>query len=186
MNRLLIAMLFILTMNSKSFGQQMIPNQKGFEISYSVFPRSPEKQNYELATGLVSYKKNGNYVFGMGEYSRKYYDYRNYDIPIDTFLFNSGYSFYLWGDLMRNVNLNLGISGLAGYEQVNRGKVILYDGSLLDSTENFIYGAGSKLSLESYLTEHLVFTINGQLRFLQNSELGVLHSLFGCGLRYNF
>lgn len=179
-------MLFILTMNAASYAQQMIPKQKGFEISYSVFPGSPEKRNYIIAAGLVSYKKNGNYLFGMGEYSRKYNEYRNYNIPIDIFLLNSGYSFYLWGDSMRNVNLNLGFSGLIGYEQINSGQSALYDGSALYSTENFIYGAAGKLSLESYLTEHLVFIVNGQLRFLQSSQLGVLQSLFGCGLRCNF
>lgn len=34
--------------------QQMIPKQKGFEISYSVFPKSPEKQNYNLGAGIIS------------------------------------------------------------------------------------------------------------------------------------
>ncbi len=186
MSRLLIAVLFILVMNVQLFAQQMIPKQKGVEISYSVFLNSPEKQNYVLAAGLVSYAKNGNYWFGLAEYSRKYYEYRAYDIPIDTFLFNGGYSFYLWGDSMRNVNLNLGISGLVGYEHVNRGQAYLFDGSLLNSTESFVYGAGGKLSVESYVTKHLVFMVNGQLRFLQNSELGALHVLFGCGLRFNF
>lgn len=66
----------------------MIPKQKGFEISYSVFPQSPEKQNYVLGAGVISYTKNGNYLFGLAEYSRKYYEYAHYDIPIDTFLFN--------------------------------------------------------------------------------------------------
>lgn len=179
-------MLFILTMNVQSSAQQMIPKQKGFEISYSVFPNSPEKQNYALAAGLVTYAKNGNYWFGLAEYSRKYYEYRNYDIPIDTYLLNAGYSFYLVGDSMRNVNLNLGLGSLVGYEQVNRNKPILYDGSLLDSTESFVYGVSGKLSLESYLTEYIVFIVDGQLRFLQNSQLGTLHSLIGLGLRYNF
>lgn len=186
MNKLFRVMIFILIMNVRSFAQQMIPGQKGFEMSYSVFPNSPEKQNYVLTAGLISYGKNGKYFFGIAEYSRKYYEYRDYDIPIDTFLFNGGYSFYLLGDSMRNVNLNFGISGVAGYEQVNRGKSNLYDGSILNETESFIYGASGKLSLESYLTEHLVFTVNGQLRFLKASQLGALHSLFGFGLRYNF
>lgn len=186
MKRLLITMLFMLTMNAALHAQQMIPKQIGLELSYSVFPGSPQKLNYVLATGLVSYQKNGNYLFGLVEYNRKYNEYRDYDIPIDTFLLNAGYSFYLGGDLMRNVNLTLSVSGLAGYEQVNKGKAILYDGSQLDSAERFVYGAGSKLSLESYLTEHLVFSVNGQLRFLQNTHLGVLPFLFGCGLRYNF
>ncbi|MDQ0781399.1 conjugal transfer protein TraO [Chryseobacterium sp. W4I1] len=186
MSRLLIATLFLITINIESFAQQMIPGQTGIEFSYSVFPNSPKKQNYMLSTGLVSYAKNGHYFFGLAEYSRKYYEYTNYNIPIDTFLLSGGYSFYVWGDLMRNVNLNLGIGGLVGYEQVNRGNELIYDGSLLKSTGNFIYGASSKLSLESYLTGHLVFLVNGQLRFLKNSQMAEFHCLFGFGIRYNF
>lgn len=186
MSKLFTVIIMILTFNVKSFAQQMIPKQKGFEISYAIFPKSPEKQNYALSAGIISYGKNGKYFFGMAEYSRKYYKYSNYDIPIETFLLNSGYSFYLFGDTLRNFNFNFGISGLVGYEQVNRGMCKLDDGSILNETENFIYGAAGKLSLESYLTEHLVLTLNGQLRFLQDSQLGALHSLFGFGLRYNF
>ncbi|MFW2135527.1 conjugal transfer protein TraO [Chryseobacterium sp. TY4] len=186
MKKLLITMLFIFTLNVQSFAQQMIPKQKGFEISYSVFPKSPEKQNYVFAAGLISYGNNGRYFFGRAEYSRKFYEYRNYDIPIDTFLLHAGYSFYLIGDSMRNVNLNFGLGALAGYEVVNRNEPILYDGSLLNTTESFVYGVSGKLSLESYLTEHIVFIVDGQLSVLQNSQRGTLHSLMGVGLRYNF
>ncbi|WP_288447062.1 conjugal transfer protein TraO [uncultured Chryseobacterium sp.] len=186
MKRLLIAFLFIITMNVESFAQQMIPKQKGFEISYSLFPSSPEKQNYVLAAGLISYGKNGNYLFGLAEYSRKYYEYTNYNIPIEMFLFNGGYSFYLGGDFMRNVNLNMVIGGLAGYEQVNKGNELLYDGSMLTETDHFIYGVNGKLSIESYLTPHLVFMVNGQLRYLKNSQKAQLQALFGVGIRCNF
>lgn len=186
MNKIFLAVIFIITMSIETLAQQMIPNQKGFEISYSVFTQSPEKQNYALGAGVISYTKNGNYLFGLGEYSRKYYEYAHYDILIDTFLFNGGYSLYVWGDLMRNVNINLGLGGLAGYEQINRGNEMIYDGSIINATENFIYGAGGKLSIESYLTEHLIFLVNGQIRYLQNSQLGEVQTLFGFGMRFNF
>ena len=186
MNRLFLNTALLLTISIQSFAQQMIPKQKGLEISYSVFPQSPEKQNYALGAGVISYTKNGNYFFGLAEYSRKYYEYAHYDIPIDTFLFNGGYSLYMWGDLMRNVNINLGLGGLVGYEKINRGNKTIYDGSIINATENFIYGASGKLSLESYLTDHWVFLVNGQLRYLQNSQLGEFHALFGFGMRFNF
>ncbi|MGN7756796.1 conjugal transfer protein TraO [Chryseobacterium sp. 22532] len=57
---------------------------------------------------------------------------------------------------------------------------------MLDSTNNFIYGIGGRLSLESYLTEHLVFIVHGQLRFLLNNHIGVSHALLGFGIRFNF
>ncbi|WP_330746948.1 conjugal transfer protein TraO [Chryseobacterium sp. CP-77] len=186
MNKIFLAIILTIALNSKTFAQQMIPGQTGIEFSYSVFPKSPEKQNYMLSTGLVSYSKNGNYFFGLAEYGRKYYKYTGCDIPIDSFLLSGGYSFYIWGDFMRNVNLNLGIGGFVGYEQVNRGNELLYDGSMLTATDNFIYGTNGKLSIESYLTEHLVFLVNGQLRFLKNSQMAQLSSLFGVGIRYNF
>lgn len=186
MNKIFLAIILIIAMGKKTLAQQMIPHQKGFEITYSVFPQSPEKQNYALGAGIISYTKNGNYLFGLTEYSRKYYEYTDYDIPIDTFLFNGGYSLHLWGDLMRNLNINFGIGGLAGYEQINKGNEMIYDGSNINATGNFIYGAGGKLSLESYLTEHLVFLVNGQLRYLPNSQLGQFYALFGFGMRFNF
>lgn len=157
MNRIFLKTTLLLTISIQSFAQQMIPKQKGFEISYLVFPQSPEKQNYVLGAGVISYTKNGNYLFGLAEYGRKYYEYAHYDIPIDTFLFNGGYSLYVWGDLMRNVNINLGLGGLVGYEQINRGTEMIYDGSIVNLTGNFIYGANGKLSIESYLTDHCVF-----------------------------
>jgi hypothetical protein len=185
MDKILITTVLLLAIGVRSSAQQMIPKQKGFEISYSVFPQSPEKQNYVLTAGLISYAKNGNYVFGLAEYSRKYDEYNKYDIPIDTFTFSGGYSLYMWGDRMRNVNVNLGIGGLVGYEQINRGEEMLYDGSMLNANESFIYGANGRLSIESYLTDHWVFLANGQLRFLQNSQLGQFYTLFGFGIRYN-
>lgn len=186
MNKIFLAVILTIALSSKTFAQQMIPGQTGVEFSYSVFPKSPVKQNYTLSVGLVSYVKNGNYLFGLAEYSIKYYEYTNYSIPTDTFLLSGGYSFYLWGDIMRNVNLNLGIGGLVGYKQVNRGNELLYDGSMLTATDNFIYGVNGKLSIESYLTGHLVFLVNGQLRFLKNSQMAHFHSLLGAGIRYNF
>ncbi|WP_077416184.1 conjugal transfer protein TraO [Chryseobacterium sp. JV274] len=186
MHKIFLTVILTMIMGSKIFAQQMIPKQIGVEFTYSVFPKSPEKQNYMFNTGLVSYSKNGDYFFGLTEFSRKYYKYTSCDIPIDTFLLSGGYSFYVWGDFMRNVNLNLGIGGLVGYEHVNRGNELLYDGSMLTATDNFIYGANGKLSIESYLTEYLVFLVNGQLRFLKNSQMAQLSSLFGVGIRYNF
>lgn len=186
MKRIFLFMLLLIIISIRSNAQQMIPKQKGFELTYSVFPQSPEKQNYAYSAGLISYAKNGNYFFGLAEYIRKYHEYSNYNIPIDTLLFNGGYSLYLWGDAMRNININLGLGGVVGCEQLNRREEIIDDGAIISTTESFIYGVSGKLSIESYLTEHLVFLVNGHLRFLQNSRLGYFYALFGFGLRFNF
>ena len=61
MHKIFLTIIFTMIMSSKIFAQQMIPKQIGVEFTYSVFPKSPAKQNYMLSTGLVSYSKNGNY-----------------------------------------------------------------------------------------------------------------------------
>ncbi|TXF78870.1 conjugal transfer protein TraO [Chryseobacterium sp.] len=185
MNRI-FSLMILFTISMKLQAQQMIPKQKGLELAYSVFPQSPEKQNYAVSAGLISYAKKGNYFFCLAEYSRKYYEYTNVDIPIDIYLFNGGYSVYLWGDAMRNVNFNIGLGGVVGYEEVNAGVKTLSDSAVINSARQFIYGGSGKLSIESYLSEHLVFLVNGQLRFLHNSQPGGFYSLFGCGVRFNF
>ncbi len=93
MYKIFLIVIFMLTVNSKAFAQQMIPKQKGVEFSYSVFPQSPKKQNYALNVGIISYVRNGSYFFALAEYGRKYYEYTDYGIPIEMFLFNGGYSF---------------------------------------------------------------------------------------------
>ncbi|WP_415326332.1 conjugal transfer protein TraO [Chryseobacterium sp. MMS23-Vi53] len=186
MYTIFLTVIFMLTVSIKTFAQQMIPKQKGVELSYSVFPNSVAKKNYNIAAGIISYAKNGNYLFALAEYNKKYYEAVDYSIPVNTYLFNGGYSFYLLGDDMRNVNVNLGMGVLIGYEEINKGNEMLHDGSLISETENFIYGVTSKLSVELYLTGHFVFIVNGQLRFLQNSGLNKINTLCGLGLRYNF
>ena len=176
----------VLLASARSFAQQMIRKQIGFEISYAVYPQSPAKQNYALNLGLVSYAKNGNYFFTLAAYSSKNVDSEKYAIPVEIFLLNPGYSLYLWGDLMRNVNINFGVGGLAGYEMVNNNSEALDDGSRLYATGQLIYGANAKLSIESYLSGHWVFLVSGQLRFFQNSQLPQFQSLLSFGIRYNF
>lgn len=184
MDRLLIILMLTLGLSIKA--QQMLPGQTGIEVQYGLFPRSPDQQSYFLTAGLISYRYNGNYLFVQIEYDRKYFEYRSEDILTESFLSNAGYSFYLFGDRSRNVNVNLGFALTVGYEQLNKGAELLYDGSQLKETENFVYGGSANLSLESYLTANLVFLIDGRCRYLQNTQLSPVQSTIGVGFRYNF
>ncbi|WP_435524169.1 conjugal transfer protein TraO [Chryseobacterium indoltheticum] len=42
-----------------------------------------------------------------------------------------------------------------GYEHINQGEEMLYDGAKLLSESSFIYGTGAKLSLETYLSDRI-------------------------------
>ncbi|MBF6643946.1 conjugal transfer protein TraO [Chryseobacterium indologenes] len=184
MGRLLIILMLGLGLSLKA--QQMLPGQTGIEVQYGVFLKSPDQQSYILSAGLISYRNNGNYLFGTIEYNRKYFEYRSTDSPADIFLLNAGYSFYLFGDRSRNVNFNLGFAFTGGYEQLNKANELLHDGSQLTETENFVYGGLGNVSLESYLTANLVFLFECRWRYLQNTQLNPVQSTIGLGFRYNF
>jgi hypothetical protein len=166
--------------------QQMLPGQIGIEVQYGVFPKPEDHHHYFLSAGLVSYRNNGNYLFGTIEYDRKYFQYRSNDIPTDSFLLNVGYSFYFFGDRSRNVIFNLGFAVTAGFEQLNKANELMQDGSQLTETENFVYGCLGNVSLESYLTADFVFLVECRLRYLQNTQLNPVQSTIGLGFRYNF
>jgi hypothetical protein len=97
-----------------------------------------------------------------------------------------GYSFYLFADIRKNISLNAAITGLIGYETINRGNDILYDGAKILNEENFIYGAVGKLSLETYLSDHFVLLVQARAKVLWGASLEQLRPSTGIGLRYNF
>ncbi|WP_204350414.1 conjugal transfer protein TraO, partial [Klebsiella pneumoniae] len=70
-----------------------------------------------------------------------------------------GYSFFLLGDARKNIALNLGITGVFGYETINKGEPMLNDGAKLLSDDNFIYGAGGRLTFETYLSDRFVLVL---------------------------
>lgn len=164
----------------------MIPKQKAFEINVGTFAETQMNRNFYLNAGVVVYGKKGNYqLYGL-EYSRQTVNYKSLSIPIDNYLAEAGYGFHLRGDYKRNINLYTSISATAGYESINNGNSELPDRGLIVDQDNFIYGAGGRLSLETYLTDQLVFLIHGKVRVLWNTDLEQSRPSVGFGFRFNF
>lgn len=166
--------------------QRMIPKQKGFEINAGTFAETQINKNFYVNAGFVIHGKKGNYqLYGL-EYSKQTAHYKSLSIPIANYLAESGYSFHLMGDYKRNINLYTSISATVGYESINNGNSELPDGGLILSQDNFIYGAGGRLSLETYLTDQLVFLIQGKVKVLWNTDLEQFRPSVGFGFRFNF
>jgi hypothetical protein len=68
------------------------------------------------------------------------------------------------GDARKNITLNFGITGVVGYESINRGETMLYDGAKILSEDNFIYGAGGRLTFETYLSDRFVLVLQGRTK----------------------
>lgn len=117
MYKIFLTVIFTLTVSIKTFAQQMIPKQKGVVFSYSVFPQSPEKQNYALNVGIISYAKNSSYFFGLAEYGRKYYEHTNYEIPIEMFLLTED-TVFTCGETL--CEMSILISKLEVWQAMNR------------------------------------------------------------------
>ena len=58
---------------------------------------------------------------------------------------------------------------MLGYESVNGGKRLLYDGATLGQCESFIYGGAITLEAETYLSDRLVLLLRLRERILWGS-----------------
>lgn len=165
--------------------QRMIPGQKGLELNAGIL--SVENTgNYYLNMGLIINGKNGNYQLWALEYMHSYSKYKTLRIPQETYTAEGGYSLFLLGDVRKNITLNTALTGVVGYETVNRGRDILYDGAKILNKEGFVYGVGGRLSLETYLSDRLTFLIQGRIKVLWGTSLEQFRPSAGLGLRYNF
>jgi hypothetical protein len=166
--------------------QRMIPKKKGVEIGYSQLSNAKIEKDYAMNLGLTINGKNGNYQLWNFEYSHHYYTYNIIQIPHETYTIEGGNSFFLLGDIRRTIGLNLALTAVVGYETINRGVIQLNDGTIILNEDNFIYGAGSRLTFETYLTDKFVFILKGQTKMVWGTDVEQFRPSVGIGIRFNF
>lgn len=76
-----------------------------------------------------------------------------------------------------------GGSVLAGYETVNWGTGMLFDGSRLCVGDAFVYGGAVSLEIETYLANQVVLLFHARERCLWGNDSGHFHFQFGVGLK---
>lgn len=166
--------------------QRMLPKQKGVEISTGILSNDKVGADYYISVAMTINAKKGNYQLWGFEYSQEQHSYKSIRIPQETFTAQGGYSFLLLGDAQKNIVLNFGLTGIVGYERLNRGETILYDGAKMISGDNFIYGAGGRLTLETYLSDQIMLSLQGRTKMYWNTDLEQFRPSLGLGLRFNF
>ena len=166
--------------------QRLLPKQKGLEVNAGLLSDSKIGNDYYIGVAMTVSGKNGNYQLWALEYTHQYHDYKDLRIPQETYTAEGGYSFFLLGDAGKNISLNFGITGVAGYESVNRGENMLYDGAKILSEDTFIYGAGGRLTFETYLSDRFVLVLQGRTKVLWGTDLKQFRPSAGLGLRFNF
>jgi len=139
--------------------------------------------SFHADLSVIRYVRKTRYwEFGVG-YLRKDYPYREAMLPKEQFTAGVGYFVPIVHDRRDNFMAMTGVSGLLGYETVNRGEKRLYDGAALKNRNNFIYGGEITLSGEAYLCDRAVLLLMLRERIMGGSSVSCFHTLLGVGLR---
>lgn len=187
MNKYILAIMMVVVSTTGIYAQRLIKGQKGFEATIGLISdKKPLHDYFYLQAGMTINGKNGGYQLWAVEYSHKKHEFENYVFPVETYSAEGGYSVVLLGDHAKNISLNLGITGILGYEVINRSERLLPDGAVIQNKDSFIYGGGLRLSLETYLGDHLVMLIQGRTKAVWGTSVERLRPSAGIGLRYIF
>ena len=105
-------------------------------------------------------------------------------VPRAQFTAEGGYYLKFLSDPSKTLFLSIGGSALAGYETVNWGNKMLYDGSKLLAKDAFIYGGAITLELETYVTDRIVLLACVRERAMWGGSLSVFTMQFGLGVKF--
>lgn len=186
MKKYIYTMMLILMGITLAQAQRMLPKQKGLEVNAGILSDDRIGDDYYINIGMTVNGKNGNYQLWALEYTHQFKNYKDFSIPLETYTAEGGYSFFLLGDTRKNITLNAAITGVFGYESINRGEAMLYDGAKILSEDHFIYGAGGRFTLETYLSDHFLLLLQGRTKVFWGTDLEQFRPSAGIGLRFNF
>lgn len=187
MKTYLFTILMLIVSTISLYAQRLIKGQKGFEASIGLISdKKPMHDFFYIQAGMTINGKNGNYQLWAIEYSHKNHEFESYSVPIETYTADVGYSFVLLGDWAKNISLNLGLTGVVGYEVINKSERTLPNGAVIQNEDRFIYGGALRLSLETYLNDHIVMLVQGRTKAVWGTSVERFRPSAGIGLRYIF
>lgn len=186
---LILTIVLCLVFTDQAHAQRSLPGMRGIQFTGGMVDgiyssKNDNEAGYYFGVAMATYAKNSNkWVFGA-EYLERYYPYREKRLPIAQFTAEGGYYYNFLTDPSKTVFLSLGGSALAGYETSNWGEKTLYDGSMLQHKDAFIYGGAITLEIETYLTDRVVLLVTGRERILWGNSTGHFHGQVGVGIKF--
>lgn len=186
---IILTLVLCFTLSGEANAQRCLPGMRGIQVTggmvdgfYSSSTNS--ETGYYFGLSMATYTKHSNkWVFGA-EYLQRYYPYKEIRIPAAQFTAEGGYFLNIISDPSKTFFISLGGSAMGGYETVNWGDKLLFDGSTLQSHDRFVYGGAITLELETYLSDRVILLLTGRQRFLFGSDVSKFHTQFGIGLRF--
>jgi hypothetical protein len=186
---IILTLVSCFALSGGAYAQRLLPGMRGIQVTggmvdgfYSSSTKS--ETGYYFGAAMATYAKNCNkWVFG-GEYLGRYYPYKDSRLPVAQFTAEGGYFLNVLSDPSKTFFLSLGGSAVAGYETVNWGDKLLFDGSTLENRDRFVYGGAITLEMETYLTDRIVLLFTGRERILSGSDITKFPTQFGIGLKF--
>ncbi len=184
----ILTVVLCLVFFDQAHAQRQLPGMRGLEFRGGMVDglyssAIGNEAGYYFGTALSTYAKNGNkWQFGA-EFLESYNPYKEVRIPVSQFTADAGYYFNFLSTPSKVVSFSLGASVLAGYETVNWGEKLLYDGSTLLHKDSFVYGGAITLEMETYISDRVVFLLSARERVLWGNT-NHFHTQFGLGLKF--
>lgn len=186
--KIALILIMSLVLIGQAQAQRYLPGQKGVQVTGGFVNgfklKNQDGQAFFGGIALSTYTKNGNrWVFGA-EYLQKRHEYKNSLIPVSQITAEDGYYYKFLSDPSKTVFFSIGASAMAGYETINWGKELLFDGATITTEDNFLYGGAVSFEIETYLTDKLVLLLNARERILLGSYINKFHTQVGVGIKF--
>ena len=167
--------------------QRYLLGQKGIQLTGGAVDgfqfRKADGQAFFGGIALSTYTKNGNrWVIGA-EYLQKSHEYKDILIPVSQITAEGGYYLNFLSDPKKTVFFSIGVSAVTGYETVNWGKELLFDGATIESKDNFLYGGAVSFEIETFLSDRFALLLNARERILFGSDINKFHTQVGIGFK---
>lgn len=188
MTRLVLIFAFVLSLVGEAQAQRFLPRQKGIQLTASAVDgfnlKNGDKQAFAIGLAFSNYRHFGDHwVFGA-EYLQKRNLYRKELIPTSQFTAEGGYYLSYFASPRKTFLFSIGMSAMTGYESVNWGKKLLYDGSSIKNKDAFLYGGALSLELETFLSDRTILLVHARERVLFGSTINKLHLQVGVGIKF--
>lgn len=186
-----LTMVLLALFVGRAKAQRNLPGMKGVQFTAEMVdgfysPGNRTDVGYAFSLAVFTYVKGGNkWVYG-GEIIQRYFPYRTTRIPLAQYTGEAGYYYNFFSCPRKVVYLNIGLSGMLGYEAVNGGKRLLDDGAVLYESESFLYGGAVTLEAEACLTDCFSLGFRLRERILWGSAAGYFHTQYGISFKYIF
>ncbi len=183
----LLLMAVSLTCVAAANAQRYLPGQRGLEMTGGfVNGFELSKKDGQAFYGNISMstctKKGNRWVFGA-EYMQKQFEYREVYLPVAQVTAEGGHYFKFLSDGSKTLFFSIGASAVAGYETLNWGERLLYDGAMLEDKDGFIYGGAISFEIETYLSDRFVLLIRARERIMFGSAINCFHITLGAGFK---